>query len=112
MRAQRPASARAGNSAVVLADGTVLPADVVVVNADLPGAYAQLLSDVRPTRRRPAYSPSCVLVHLASPLDRLLAAYMRRPRFQSRGPSPRGGNGLDRRLPRITCRSSGRDEQT
>ncbi len=54
--------------AVHTSDGDRLPADVVVVNADLPGAYAQLLSGVRPTRRRATYSPSCVLVHLASPV--------------------------------------------
>ncbi|MEV5708724.1 phytoene desaturase family protein [Actinoallomurus sp. NPDC052274] len=48
--------------AVRLADGTRLPADVVVLNPDLPVAAAELLE--RPLRRRLRYSPSCVLLHL------------------------------------------------
>jgi phytoene desaturase len=52
--------------AVHTADGERVAADVVVVNADLPTAYPQLLG--RPaTRRPPKYSPSCVLVHLGTP---------------------------------------------
>jgi phytoene desaturase len=52
--------------AVHTVDGERLPADVVVVNGDLPTAYQQLLG--RPaTRRPPTYSPSCVLVHLGTP---------------------------------------------
>lgn len=47
-------------------DGEVVPADVVVLNPDLPVAYEQLLPpDVTPRRvRRLRYSPSCVVVHL------------------------------------------------
>jgi phytoene desaturase len=49
---------------VVTADGERIPADVVVLNPDLPVAYRDLL----PTRRqRPLrYSPSCVVLHLGS----------------------------------------------
>lgn len=54
--------------AVHTCDGDRIPADAVVVNADLPTAYEQLL----PARSRPRrlarlrYSPSCVLVHAGS----------------------------------------------
>ncbi|WP_018349598.1 phytoene desaturase family protein [Longispora albida] len=48
---------------VVLADGTRIPADVVVLNPDLAHAYALL---GRPVRRRLRYSPSCVLLHVGS----------------------------------------------
>jgi phytoene desaturase len=49
---------------VVTADGERIPADVVVLNPDLPVAYRDLL----PARRqRPLrYSPSCVVLHLGS----------------------------------------------
>jgi phytoene desaturase len=50
---------------VILADGSRLPADVVVLNPDLPIAYRDLL----PPRRRPRrlnYSPSCVVLHIGS----------------------------------------------
>jgi phytoene desaturase len=52
------AAARA--TAVITATGERIEADVVVVNADLPTAIAELLG-----RRPPklVYSPSCVLVH-------------------------------------------------
>lgn len=52
--------------AVVTAPGERLPADVVVVNADLPVAYRDLLGDEHTPRRvrRLRYSPSCVVVHL------------------------------------------------
>ncbi|HET6210114.1 MAG TPA: phytoene desaturase family protein [Jatrophihabitans sp.] len=54
--------------AVHTADGQRIAADVVVVNADLPTAYQQLLpAEYRPRRlRRLRYSPSCVLVHVGS----------------------------------------------
>lgn len=57
---------------VVTADGERTPADVVVLNPDLPVAYDQLLpAEARPRRlARLAYSPSCVVVHLG--LDRRL----------------------------------------
>jgi phytoene desaturase len=55
--------------AVHTRDGERMTADVVVVNADLPTAYDQLLEPRYRTPRlgRLRYSPSCVLVHLGSP---------------------------------------------
>ena len=54
--------------AVHTSDGRRFAADVVVVNADLPTAYEQLLpAEYRPRRlARLRYSPSCVLVHAGS----------------------------------------------
>ena len=54
--------------AVHTADGERIPADAIVVNADLPTACRQLLEpDHRPRRLdRLRYSPSCVLVHAGS----------------------------------------------
>jgi phytoene desaturase len=54
--------------AVHTCDGRRIAADAVVVNADLPTAYADLLpASCRPRRlRRLRYSPSCVLVHAGS----------------------------------------------
>jgi phytoene desaturase len=54
--------------AVHTAQGERIPADVVVVNADLPTACQQLLpSEYRPRRLpRLRYSPSCVLLHVGS----------------------------------------------
>jgi phytoene desaturase len=51
--------------AVITADGERLPADAVVVNADLPEAYQRLLPPAYvPARvRRLRYSPSCVVLH-------------------------------------------------
>jgi phytoene desaturase len=53
---------------VITADGERIPADVVVVNADLPTAYAELLPTERTPRRvrRLRYSPSAVVAHLGS----------------------------------------------
>jgi phytoene desaturase len=50
---------------VRLADGTELPADAVVVNADVPVAYRSLLPDLAapPAVRRPAYAPSAFVWH-------------------------------------------------
>jgi phytoene desaturase len=55
-------------TAVVTEQGERIPADVVVVNADLPTAYAELLPErYRPRRlRRLKYSPSCFLLHAGS----------------------------------------------
>ncbi|MFV2087595.1 phytoene desaturase family protein [Micromonospora sp. LOL_021] len=50
--------------AVLTADGDRIPADVVVLNPDLPVAYAELLPPAR--RRRLRYSPSCVVLHLGA----------------------------------------------
>lgn len=48
---------------VRLVDGSVITADVVVVNADTPVAYSSLLPDLDPPRviRKGHYSPSCLL---------------------------------------------------
>ena len=50
---------------VRLSDGTEIPADAVVVNADVPVAYRSLLPDLPAPRavRRPAYSPSAFVWH-------------------------------------------------
>ncbi|MGH3487153.1 MAG: phytoene desaturase family protein [Actinopolymorphaceae bacterium] len=50
---------------VRLTDGTDLPADAVVVNADLPVAYRTLLPDLStpPSLRRVRYSPSAFVWH-------------------------------------------------
>jgi phytoene desaturase len=50
--------------AVRTRDGDRIPADVVVLNPDLPVAYRDLLH--RPLRRRLRYSPSCVVVHMGA----------------------------------------------
>jgi phytoene desaturase len=54
--------------AVVTTDGERVPADVVVLNPDLPTAYRQLLPpDTAPRRLgRLRYSPSCVVLHVGS----------------------------------------------
>lgn len=54
--------------AVRTTDGERIAADVVVVNADLPTAYQQLLpAEYRPRRLdRLRFSPSCVLLHAGS----------------------------------------------
>jgi len=50
-------------TAVVTTDGERIPADVVVLNPDLPVAYRDLLRR-EPPRSRP--SPSCVVLHVGS----------------------------------------------
>ena len=62
---------RRGDGAVAgvqLADGERIAAESVVVTADLPTAYQQLLPDLPPPRvlRRPRYSPSCVVWHVGA----------------------------------------------
>jgi phytoene desaturase len=61
-------------TAVVTADGERIPADVVVLNPDLPVAYRDLLPGTRTPRRVRSldYSPSCFLMHVGS-----TAAYSR-----------------------------------
>jgi phytoene desaturase len=49
---------------VTTADGTRIPADVVVLNPDLPIASRDLLPPRR--QRRLRYSPSCVVLHVGS----------------------------------------------
>ncbi|MDT4914358.1 MAG: phytoene desaturase [Pseudonocardiales bacterium] len=53
---------------VVTTEGERIPADVVVVNADLPTAYAELLPPEYTPRRvsRLRYSPSAVVLHAGS----------------------------------------------
>ena len=50
---------------VVTADGEHIPADVVVLNPDLPVAYRDLLPETRRPRKL-RYSPSCVVLHIGS----------------------------------------------
>jgi phytoene desaturase len=54
--------------AVHTAGGERVPADVVVLNPDLPMAYRRLLSATAPPVRvgRLRYSPSCVVIHIGS----------------------------------------------
>jgi phytoene desaturase len=56
---------------VVTSDGERIPADVVVVNADLPTAYAELLPARCTPRRvtRLRYSPSAVVLHAGSSMS-------------------------------------------
>ncbi|MET7819763.1 phytoene desaturase family protein [Micromonospora zamorensis] len=49
---------------VITADGELVPADVVVLNPDLPVAYRDLLPAA--PQRRLTYSPSCVVLHVGS----------------------------------------------
>ncbi|MET7706078.1 phytoene desaturase family protein [Micromonospora sp. NPDC005413] len=49
---------------VLTADGELVPADVVVLNPDLPIAYRDLLPT--DSQRRLTYSPSCVVLHVGS----------------------------------------------
>jgi phytoene desaturase len=49
---------------VLLEDGRRIPADVVVLNPDLPIAYRDLLPS--PLKRSLRYSPSCVVLHVGS----------------------------------------------
>ncbi|WP_213013937.1 phytoene desaturase family protein [Paractinoplanes toevensis] len=49
---------------VITADGDRIPADVVVLNPDLPIAKRDLLPPQR--QRRLRYSPSCVVLHIGS----------------------------------------------
>lgn len=55
--------------AVITADGERIPADVVVINADLPGAARELLPPGYAPRRtrRMRYAPSAVVLHAGSP---------------------------------------------
>jgi phytoene desaturase len=55
-----------GRATAVLTDtGERIPADVVVLNPDLPVAYRELLPERR-RERRLRYSPSCVVLHIGS----------------------------------------------
>jgi phytoene desaturase len=50
---------------VVVEGGELVPADVVVLNPDLPVAYRDLLPGTHPPRRL-RFSPSCVVLHVGS----------------------------------------------
>jgi phytoene desaturase len=69
----------AGNRAraVITSGGDRIPADVVVVNADLPSAYEQLLPPGYTPRRvrRLRYSPSAVVMHAGSSAEYPEAAH-------------------------------------
>ncbi|MEU4692198.1 phytoene desaturase family protein [Actinoplanes sp. NPDC023714] len=61
---ERVLTANGRATGVVTAGGEHIPADVVVLNPDLPVAYRDLLPE---RRRRPLrYSPSCVVLHIGS----------------------------------------------
>jgi phytoene desaturase len=51
-------------AAVVTESGERIEADTIVVNADLPTAYRELLPDAR--QRKLRYSPSCVVLHIGA----------------------------------------------
>ncbi|HEU4426967.1 MAG TPA: phytoene desaturase family protein [Pilimelia sp.] len=53
-------------TAVITSGGERVPADVVVLNPDLPVAYRDLLPGAGGPRRRLRYSPSCVVLHAGS----------------------------------------------
>jgi phytoene desaturase len=55
-------------SGVITSDGDRIPADVVVINADMPTAYAELLPPgYTPARvKKLTYSPSAVVLHAGS----------------------------------------------
>src|SRR5439155_2118143 len=57
--------ARGRARGVILTGGERVPADVVVLNPDLPVARSALLGETAP-RRRLRYSPSCVVLHVGS----------------------------------------------
>ena len=61
--ARRVETAAGRATGVITADGERVPADVVVLNPDLPAAYDLLPS---PPRRRFRFSPSCVVLHVGS----------------------------------------------
>lgn len=56
-------------TAVITEDGDRIPADVVVLNPDLPVAYRDLLGTVPWRVRRLRYSPSCFLLLAGSTAD-------------------------------------------
>ncbi|MFI7519199.1 phytoene desaturase family protein [Micromonospora globbae] len=62
--ATRVLTANGRATGVLTADGEVVPADVVVLNPDLPVAYRDLLPAA--PRRRLTHSPSCVVLHVGS----------------------------------------------
>jgi len=69
-RVLREPGSRGAVRGVLTADGEEVPADAVVLNADLPVAWPELLPDLAPPRRlaRARYSPSAFVWHIG--LDR------------------------------------------
>ena len=61
---ERVTTAHGRATGVLTSDGEHIPADVVVLNPDLPVAYRDLLPPRR--NRRLRYSPSCVVLHIGS----------------------------------------------
>jgi phytoene desaturase len=61
---ERVTTANGRATGVITAGGEHIPADVVVLNPDLPVAYRDLLPARRLRRLR--YSPSCVVLHIGS----------------------------------------------
>jgi phytoene desaturase len=62
---ERVSTAHGRATGVITSDGEHIPADVVVLNPDLPVAYRDLLPQRR-LRRPLRYSPSCVVLHIGS----------------------------------------------
>jgi phytoene desaturase len=63
----RVQSALGRATAVITTEGERIPADVVVLNPDLPVAYRDLLPGPgRPSRMPLRHSPSCVVLHVGS----------------------------------------------
>lgn len=62
----RVTTAHGRATGVITADGERIPADVVVLNPDLPVAYRDLLPGPDRPGRRLRYSPSCVVLHVGS----------------------------------------------
>jgi phytoene desaturase len=62
---ERVETANGRATAVITTDGERIPADVVVLNPDLPVAYRDLLPESRRPRKL-TYSPSCVVLHIGS----------------------------------------------
>jgi phytoene desaturase len=62
--AEKVTTANGRATGVITSTAEHIPADVVVLNPDLPIAYRDLLPPVR--RRRLRYSPSCVVLHIGS----------------------------------------------
>jgi phytoene desaturase len=57
---------------VRLADGSSLPADIVLANADLPYVYAELLPDAGPVRRLERKTYSCSTISFLWGVDRVV----------------------------------------
>lgn len=63
---------KARATGVRLADGSLLPADVVLANADLPYVYRELLPDAGPARRLERKTYSCSTISFLWAVDRVV----------------------------------------